>query len=128
MAQVPGCREGLTLADLASFLGGPCHVKEKDGERDRWGKRQKQIGAFLISQCREGPEDCTGLQEPGTVSDSNHQQEEMEAPPGSVSASCSDPCQPVGHLLSVAGVPRYTVRVLIPSIRSSQGGHEHPVT
>lgn len=57
-------------------------------KRDRWGTRQRQIGAFLISQCREGPEECTGLQEAGTVSDSHHQQEEMEAPLGFGSASC----------------------------------------
>lgn len=103
-AQVPGCREGLTLADLASFLGGPHHVMEKDNEK-RWVGQEAEADRSLpdLSVYR-GPRVVYWA--PGTSnSNSNHQQGETEATPAFESTSVSDSCLTVGDLLNVAGLP-----------------------
>lgn len=57
------------LADLASFLGAVYHVRKKVGEKSKGGK-EANTDILLTSPFIEGPEEYTGPEEPGCVSDS----------------------------------------------------------
>lgn len=58
-AQEVGCRQGLPLTDLASFLRAPHGVREKDSEKRKVGKEAK-ADILLTSQFIGVPEECTG--------------------------------------------------------------------
>lgn len=96
--------------------------------REKWGKAK--VDNLLSCQFIEGPEAYAGHEEPVAMRDRRiTSRERWIRTPGFRPALVSDPCPASGDLLRDAErcrITRYTGKVLIPTVPSSQDGCGEP--